>query len=407
MKTIHVLSTAGWRMATGQAQYEMDAPELMTMILSALEWRKYGEIELYTDNTGVDFMLKHRLEKVYNRFVRLPAMERINHQIFWDVYKTVALAMTCGEAVISDIDLVVFKKPFGLGRPGAMVFGHPEPIEMQPYPLNREHFEKLGFSYDWNWSAPAINTCLIWMPLPNVRSTYTHFSLGFAESYSQYFAASCGAQNPGWQFEPAMFASQRLLGMVMDWLWVANGEKRFLFELGELPHHRFTPRAFHLWGRKEIYRTCIEPRIQFLNWLRAKIMEQWPNVGKEILEANRLYHTFTMLTERMALQNNGRVVVDYDDHDTLFTRSVILSPSSEWYAMDPCSGLIRTLRRDTAEKIYRGDVLFTRKPGQCTVWWNKQQLAELAGPCAPGKADWIWNVPVNTRTMSEPVKENA
>jgi hypothetical protein len=388
MKAIHVLSTEGWRLATKSILYDMDTPELLTMVLSALQWRKFGGIQLYTDAVGKEFVERRKFSHLYDKIVMLPNLPRINHQVFWDIYKLVALEMNGGEAIICDLDLVLFnRKRF---ERGCVYFGHTEPITMQPYPSNRDHFERFGFSYGWDWSAPAVNTCYIEFPehCGCFSSTWVKLALGFAEIYSDHLAREGG--NVGWQFEPALFASQRVLGMLLA---SVKAHGNYLFNLGELPHHDFNPYAFHLWGRKEIYRTCVEPRAQMLNWLRAKIIDFKHRERCDLKELD-LFSSFLPNVEARHIADRGRVAIEPDMNDTPLTRTVITA-GKYWRAMDPCSGLTRTLRFDEPEKIYRGDILFSEVPGgQCSIWWNKRKLAELETPVAPGKADWIWNLPI-------------
>ena len=399
MKFIHVLSTEGWRAATKSPAFDMDDPEVMTMMLSALQARKFGAIKLYTDPHGREFVERRKFAHLYDRISMLPHLPRINHQVFWDIYKQVALDMSGYTGTVIDTDLVLFK---GISE-HCTRFGHLEPVDMEPYPTNREHFEKFGFSYGWDWTAPAVNTCLINFNADALASTWVQFGLGFAEVYSHHLEQHGG--NLGWQFEPALFASQRLLGMLLSrWkIWPSSG---YLFNLGEAPHHDYTPAAFHLWGRKEIYRTCVEPRAQMLNWLRDRIVDHGAD-GRKMLDNAGLYQTFTEQTQRFQISCRGRVAIEPDMNDTLLTRTVITT-GKHWRAMDPCSGLSRVLRFGEVDKLYRGDVLFSDTAGgQCSVWWNKRKLAELVSPVEPGKADWIWNLPVRGSEIVEKEETTA
>src|SRR5205823_227657 len=109
MKAIHVLSTAPWRAAYGTgASFRMDTPEFMTLLLACLEWRRRGELDLYTDDEGEAWVKEHRLDQFYTKIVKLPTLKRINPQIFWDLPKIIALDMCRGQGVIADTDLVYF-----------------------------------------------------------------------------------------------------------------------------------------------------------------------------------------------------------------------------------------------------------------------------------------------------------
>ena len=81
MKTVHVLSTAPWYSVRSDP-YEKDSVELLTMILAAFAWKRFGQIHLYTDYAGAAWAMEHRLDLVYDRIVRMPELKGINHSVF-------------------------------------------------------------------------------------------------------------------------------------------------------------------------------------------------------------------------------------------------------------------------------------------------------------------------------------
>lgn len=333
MKIAHVLSTAAWRAARGNAPFEMDTVELLTMKLAVRSWKKQGHpIHLFTDTAGTAWAESTGLLSQYDKIIRLPALDHIDHKIFWSIYKAVALGIA-GDAIVADIDLVTFKLPLRWRLASLFPVGHLEPVDWECYRQNRELFERYGFRRGWNWGATPVNTCMLGLG-DHLRHEFVAWTLNFAENYTAHPLTP--EECPNWWYQPALFGEQHLLGMLFDRFEVYPHE---FFKVRH-QHHEFNPHGFHLWGRKEVYRTCVQPRVAMLQWLFSHLQCGVVNTHDRFV--------------RLEIASNGRVPVERTGADNQWSRTV-LTKSGHCRAQDPCTGHWRGL--EPVDKVYRGDIL--------------------------------------------------
>lgn len=408
MNTIHVLSTAPWRAAYGTGtSFRMDTPEFLTLLLACLEWRSRGELYLYTDADGEDWAKEQRIAGLYTKIVRLPELKRIAPQIFWDIGKVIALEMDGANSVIADLDFVSFVPV----TQSFLYIGHAEPLTWPCYANNRDRFEQYGFSYGWDWTAPAYNTCLLnitWHM--GLRKEYVAWALNFAENYSEHPLK----ESPDWRYAPAMFAGQRLLGMVARRFGIRGLE---FFKL-RATHHDYAKEGFHLWNRKLVYRQCLEPRVAILNWLLDRI------TAHKNEDTNLLLRRYTSKStgppgfyrdpERQAIQANGTAALQYDSVDTPFTRTLLVNgcgahQSNCGEVTDPCTGEIRDLFPGR-HKLYTGDIVKLSPHCKAMFIHNARLVNEIetgVSPCEVGGEDeaLIWAEPGGTPDL-QPATRN-
>lgn len=353
MKVLHVLSTAPWRASYGDKQpFERDAIETDVMALAAYEWSRHNELHLYTDEAGEAWLDKQHFKHVYTKVVRLPELPAINHRIFWDIYKPFALQIAGHvNTLLADNDLVIWNTnsiPLGYAW-----IGHFEPKDWECYRSNRDRFERYGFTHGgWNWTAPPVNTCLL---SAIGAEEWFAWTMAFAENYSRHPLKP--EECPNWWYEPALFGGQHLLGMLFDRFGIEPNE---MFKVRH-SHHEPSDAGFHLWGRKEVYRTCVEPRLHMRKWLNA------------LLESRDLKIRINPTVETIAqeIRLSGRVPVFADREDNQWSRTVTTEKGMA-RAQDPCTGLWRYLT--TRDKIYRGDVLKVEAGSYVVVSFNGKLL---------------------------------
>lgn len=334
MKIAHVLSTAAWRAVRGDSRYEMDTVEQLTMKLAVQSWKKQGyPVHLFTDEGGAAWAESTGLLSQYDKIIRLPALDHIDHKIFWSIYKAVALGIA-GDAIVADIDLVTFKLPLRWRLASLFPVGHLEPAEWECYRQNRELFERYGFRRGWNWGATPVNTCLLGLG-HHLRDEFVAWTLNFAENYTAHPLKP--EECPNSWYQPALFGEQHLLGMLFDRFEVSPHE---FFKLRH-QHHEFNPNGFHLWGRKEVYRTCVEARARMVTWLLGQLGTT------NVIDSEPSQ-------EKRAIIAHGRVPVERTGADNQWSRTV-LTKSGHCRAQDPCTGQWRAL--EAVDKVYRGDIL--------------------------------------------------
>ena len=105
MDAFHTIWTEPARM---KDVYGMPDYEILVMIISALNWRKYnGNITLYADDYALEYLEELKLLDLWND-IRPFAVSDINPVQFWAAGKISALSLQNTPAVMLDTDLIVW-----------------------------------------------------------------------------------------------------------------------------------------------------------------------------------------------------------------------------------------------------------------------------------------------------------
>ncbi len=222
--------------------------ELLTMMLSALEWRaRNGPIRMITDSAGAAWFdhagLTGLWDSVTTGLDRVP--EDIDPYLFWAGGKLYALASMPCPCVMLDTDLIVWR---GLEVPPGLdvVAAHGEPLYPDVYPDPRTFTLKEGYRLpgEWDFSLNAANTAFLYLRHEDFRDYYTASAAAFMR----------GVEGKGLDPTSAMCtAEQRLLPMCAK----AKGQNlAYLLDLDRADDQDFVT---HVWGYKRAMKE-IEPR---------------------------------------------------------------------------------------------------------------------------------------------------
>jgi len=95
-----------------RADFQIADFEIFTMILSALEWKKYnGAICLYTDTTGKEILERAGILEIWDSVnTALDEMDdlQIDENIFWAGSKIFALSKQNFPCVMIDLDFIAW-----------------------------------------------------------------------------------------------------------------------------------------------------------------------------------------------------------------------------------------------------------------------------------------------------------
>lgn len=245
--------------------------EIFTMILSALEWRKYnGEIKLITDKKGLEFVQRYGIENIWNDIeLSLDEMDNlpINENVFWAGAKILALSKQNSPCVMIDLDFIVWKQLDFSRYENELAVIHRESVNNKIYP-QQDYFKvnKFHFNEKWDWSLLACNTAFAFFGDEELRQYYCRKALEFMadvnikEDYLCYM----------------VFAEQRLLAMCADELDCRINSFSKLYNLFDTKQTEFT----HIWGEKGRLRQDERFSREFckkcLNRLQAEF-PQWVN----------------------------------------------------------------------------------------------------------------------------------
>lgn len=111
--------------------FDIPDAQLLTMVVSALCWRYYnGNIRLYTDTEGLQFINNHHLSWVWSEPANTTLLDNIPHSIhaqtYWAGAKIVVMSQLNAPAAWLDTDLIITRK-----------------LHIEKYPVTALHSEAL------------------------------------------------------------------------------------------------------------------------------------------------------------------------------------------------------------------------------------------------------------------------
>lgn len=250
--------------------------ELFTLILSALEWRRFnGEIFLCTDTAGKNFLDAQGLSDLWDGLdTTLDEMTAlgIDEKIFWAGAKLFALSKQPTPCVMIDLDFIVWQ-PLDFARFGSEVAViHRESRDLPCYP-DENYFRLKNFSLpeDLDWSLDPCNAALVYFGAEDFVRRYVEFAFDFMR------AASPPHEQSGWDLLPYMvFAEQRWLSMCAQKCGV---EIHSLSELSALFGRQKT--FTHVWGYKKILRENHSAAEKFCRDCAGRIAYDFPQAAEK------------------------------------------------------------------------------------------------------------------------------
>ena len=200
-------------------KFTMNDFEVMTMIMSALAWRRYnGSIKLYTDSYFAEWIYENNLEFLWDNGIDLHLFENakknINKEIFWAATKLDVIEnMKVQEAHI-DIDFIMWKSINEQVAEGDVVGSHFEDTggEFTCY-INKEKMmppENYIFPTKLDWSFPAINTSFIYFNSKDAKDLFCKECVRYMENNNNKVYDDSGKDDV-----QMVFAEQRLTSMFL------------------------------------------------------------------------------------------------------------------------------------------------------------------------------------------------
>ena len=250
--------------------------ELMTMILSALSWRKYnGKIDLVTDVAGKGYIEKLGIGFVWDEIkLGLDILQAvgIDENTFWAAGKLVALGMYQSPCAVIDLDFIVWKQLNFSDFDNAydVVTIHDEKVNNDVYPQKDFFAFKEGSSWQkWvqelDWQVPALNTAFAYFSNEQLRYDYCQKALSFMVHISpNNLLNKLGL----WGGLPYMvLAEQRLLAMLARKHGMKAGTFSSMDALLNGKQDSFT----HLWGHKQVLKDNAEEAVGFCHRCAVRI----------------------------------------------------------------------------------------------------------------------------------------
>jgi len=246
-------------------QIHFEDYELLTMMLSALKWRRLnGPIAMVTDTPGARYFASMGLEGLWDEVTagldRVP--EDLDPYLFWAAGKLYALRGARCPCVMLDTDMVVWKT-LEIPEDLDVVAAHEEALYPDVYPDLGRYVRKAGYEFpaEWDQSLNAANTAFLYLRDEAFRDYYTDSAIAFMRN----------VRGDGLNPTSAMCcAEQRLLPMCAK---AAGRRMGFLLTLEGAERQDFVT---HVWGHKRGLREYEPLRRDFCVQCAARLLQDFP-----------------------------------------------------------------------------------------------------------------------------------
>ncbi|HET7733742.1 MAG TPA: DUF6734 family protein [Paludibacter sp.] len=287
--TFHTLWTKP--VTTAGKHFEMSAAEILTMIVSALMWRKYnGSIKLYTDKAGYEFVSKNNLLELWDGGIDTDVLENncypIDPKVFWAAGKLMALEDAAAPCVMLDTDLVVMKPVATMLATSDITALHAEALAPDAYLPSHLLKKPSGYTFPdyYNWEVLPANTAFLYIRDEKFKRFYLDESKKFMFR---------NVDKPAEMVSQMVFAEQRLLTMCADHSGLP------VDHLLADPFSQANDLIIHLWGFKESLRKSDTLQTIFSKQLFSKLaveLSAYP-VFKNYIEVH--YPDFLLVANRL------------------------------------------------------------------------------------------------------------
>lgn len=222
-------------------EFYMQDYQILTMILSALNWKKYnGSIKLIADENAIKFIKTHSLQWLWDNDIEvLHEYEDINYHMFWAGAKLFALKSQIAPIVMIDLDMIVWNDIRGLLEDTNLSCIHSEPIDSNIYKDKYYFNMKRDYQFDneFDWNVPASNTAFLYIKDNEFKNYYCDEAIKFMKNSAKTDD----------HLSYMVFAEQRLLSMCAK---KKDIDIKYIIQFPQAIGNQsnFT----HIWGYKDI-----------------------------------------------------------------------------------------------------------------------------------------------------------
>lgn len=257
----------------------MEDFELLTLILSALEWQqKNGTIQMITDDEGADFFIRNGLEDLWT----LPIDTTLNAVgndidpfLFWAAGKLRALDSVDCPCVMLDTDLIIWSDLEHVLASETVVACHTESLSWSVYPDPSVFNLCDGYEFPqaWDFSLDPVNTAFLYIADDLLKDYYIQSAYEFMLSLEPT------------QLNPAQsmcFAEQRILPMCAG----ARGYRvATLLDIEQAYQQNLVT---HVWGYKQYLNGSEDARRSFCVDCVTRILADFPDAAT-LVEHNPMF----------------------------------------------------------------------------------------------------------------------
>ena len=279
MNAFHINWTKPFFLRNHDRSYFVEDYELLTTILSALEWRKHnGSIKMVTDEVGAEYYNLLGLTHIWDLGIDKTLDTLIDNTIyplsFWAAGKIFALQQQTVPCVMIDTDFIVWKSLAADIKDAALAVAHREDINEKIYP--EKSFFNMDTNYkfpaEWDWNVLPCNTALLYIADKKLKEYYTSESIKFMKNLRE--TKNITAE--------MVFDEQRLLAMCAAVMGIRINT--FLDIANMQTQNAFT----HVWGFKNELQANQEKRRDFCQSCVKRIMYDYPEEFPVLEKIERL-----------------------------------------------------------------------------------------------------------------------
>ncbi len=267
MDGFHSLWSKPYLAGKGVNEYWMQDYEVLTMVLSALMWRKKnGGIYLCADKDAISFIEANGLAPVWDLGIKeFTVAESVPSRVYWAAGKLYSLRQMKMPAVMVDLDLIIWQNLDELVAGTDICAIHREGLFPDIYP-GKDFFNMTpdyAFDPEWSWETYPVNTCMLYLANEDFKNYYVDSAIDFMEHTAEREENLCHM----------VFAEQRMLAMCAGKM----GQKvsTFFPSSKDIENQDiFT----HLWGFKNILKFNYEERVKYNRKIYDRILAEAPEL---------------------------------------------------------------------------------------------------------------------------------
>ena len=269
MQAFHSNWTKPFFMNKNIETYYVEDFELLTTILSALEWKRHnGSIRMVTDEIGAEYYHQLGLEHVWDLGVDDGLGKAVDIEIdpvlFWAAGKIYALQKQKSPCIMIDTDFIIWDSLREPLRDAQLAVIHREGISDSIYP-DKAYFDMAAeyeFPSEWDWSIHPCNTAFTYIADESFKDYYCKQSIHFMKNVLSGHDATTNM----------VFAEQRVIAMCAK-VWGISIDSLLDLESGDIERQQhFT----HTWGHKRILKAKFSERKKLCVRCVRRILKDFP-----------------------------------------------------------------------------------------------------------------------------------
>ena len=281
MKGFYSIWTKPFFDSSSKKEYYMRDFELLTLMVSSLEWRKHnGPVKMFADDTALQYLKKMGLQELFdNGMESFTVDEDINPRVFWAAGKLYALRQLHEPMAMIDLDLIVWKNVDDFLATGDIMVIHREELRPHIYPDFSFFHMNSGYQFSRSLDAEALpcNTAFLFLKSMEFKNAYVDSALQFMKNCAETQENLCHM----------VFAEQRLIAA----LATSYGQKisaafPLAADIGN--QDMFT----HVWGHKNILKYNYRERMSYCVRCLHRIREEFPDWYEKIKSTKALQTEF-------------------------------------------------------------------------------------------------------------------